>query len=392
MCFILPIFERKKNMQYLFVASGSILLFIILLILSKKNKLTSDYLLIIWLSLFVIHFITLFIIVERNSSDVVWQMLILEFSETSVFLHGPLFLLYYFSLTKQNFNFQKNDLIHFIPFILSYSYFLKGILVSSNSNEFIVRNVLLVLKMLSLFIYIIVVLRKLRQHHVNVENIFSNTEEKYLDWFSFLGWGIISILIISLISLSIERFTSISIPQLGGLYSNIALSLFAIMIGYFGFKQETIFSGQDLIQLKEVKKEKKVEEVMKVEFDTTKYKKSGLEFSKSKDIHKELLNLFEREKPFLEPDLTLYSLSKQMNVKPNHLSQVINSLEEVNFFDFVNQYRIKLASDKIKEGLSDSLTMLGIAFECGFNSKASFNRAFKKFTGLTPTEFKNRNT
>ncbi|WP_425235081.1 helix-turn-helix domain-containing protein [Ulvibacterium sp.] len=122
--------------------------------------------------------------------------------------------------------------------------------------------------------------------------------------------------------------------------------------------------------------------------DSLKYRNSGLDTKRSKQIQQALLELIKTTKPYLEKELTLYNLAERLKVQPNHLSQVINSLEGKNFFDFINMYRVEAAKEKIRLGDYQNLTLLGIAFESGFNSKASFNRAFKKFTGQTPTDYK----
>jgi len=88
-------------------------------------------------------------------------------------------------------------------------------------------------------------------------------------------------------------------------------------------------------------------------------------------------------------NLTLFSLAEMSRITPNYLSQVINLLEGKNFFDFINYYRVEEVKRVINSNQLNQFTLLGIAFECGFNSKAAFNRAFKKFTGITPSEFKN---
>ncbi len=93
------------------------------------------------------------------------------------------------------------------------------------------------------------------------------------------------------------------------------------------------------------------------------------------------------KKPYLNPELNIFQLSDILNVKKHHLSQVINEKSGMNFFDFVNTFRV----EEIKRNLADpslkNLTLLGIGLESGFNSKATFNSAFKKFTGLTPSDF-----
>ena len=94
-------------------------------------------------------------------------------------------------------------------------------------------------------------------------------------------------------------------------------------------------------------------------------------------------------KPYLDADLTLPGLAIMLQIPPHHLSRVINEKFGINFFDFINQYRIEEVKSKIVNPEFDNLTLLGIAFDCGFNTKSAFNRVFKKMTGLTPSEYKN---
>ncbi len=112
---------------------------------------------------------------------------------------------------------------------------------------------------------------------------------------------------------------------------------------------------------------------------------------KAEKIWHELSQFMETKAPYLDPDLSLFSLSEFLHVMPNHLSQTINEKENQNFFDYINKYRINAVKIQILAGKLQEHTLLGIALDCGFNSKASFNRAFKKYTGLTPTEFKKQN-
>ncbi len=102
-----------------------------------------------------------------------------------------------------------------------------------------------------------------------------------------------------------------------------------------------------------------------------------------------LQNLMEKEKPFLDSQLTLSNLAKQIGVNTTALSFVINNGFGKNFNDFVNEFRVAEVKNKLNEGAAENLNLLGIALDSGFNSKATFNRAFKKFTGISPKEFQN---
>ena len=104
-----------------------------------------------------------------------------------------------------------------------------------------------------------------------------------------------------------------------------------------------------------------------------------------------LLRLMQEEKIYEDPELSLTQVAKQLQSNPSFISMVVNRGFELNFNDFVNQFRIEAVKEMLKKGEHKKQTLLGIAYECGFNSKATFNRAFKKVTGLTPKEWVQQN-
>jgi AraC-like DNA-binding protein len=97
-------------------------------------------------------------------------------------------------------------------------------------------------------------------------------------------------------------------------------------------------------------------------------------------------------RPYINPDLSLRDLADLLGVYPHYVTQILNTLFNQNFYDFVNTYRIdeakKLLTDSYK---SNKVPILTIAYNCGFNSKSSFNRIFKQKTGLTPSEYRKQN-
>jgi AraC-like DNA-binding protein len=101
---------------------------------------------------------------------------------------------------------------------------------------------------------------------------------------------------------------------------------------------------------------------------------------------KVLKNVVE-EQNFINPELSLPDLAKSLRTNPSFLSKVVNQGFEQNFNDFVNEKRVLAVVQKLKAGEQKQLTLLAIAYDCGFNSKATFNRAFKKVTGQSPKDF-----
>ncbi|MDY8135105.1 helix-turn-helix domain-containing protein [Aquimarina sp. 2201CG5-10] len=103
---------------------------------------------------------------------------------------------------------------------------------------------------------------------------------------------------------------------------------------------------------------------------------------------KELDVLMKKEKIYADPNLGLENISNRLNISSNYLSQLINKLSGCNFSDYINSYRIEEVKSKLKDPEYGNYTVLGIAMECGFNSKSPFYSAFKKHTGISPKEYR----
>lgn len=119
----------------------------------------------------------------------------------------------------------------------------------------------------------------------------------------------------------------------------------------------------------------------------TKYKKSPLKDAKKEALLKDLRILIQEEACYLDSNLTLSTLASRLHTSRSYLSQVINESYQQNFNSFINEYRIKEARKLILDGLHKTYTIESISKKVGFRSKSSFNNAFKKFTGVTPSYF-----
>ena len=104
-------------------------------------------------------------------------------------------------------------------------------------------------------------------------------------------------------------------------------------------------------------------------------------------VHAKLLTYMMSDKPYLNPELSLQDLADSMDVSRHQLSAVINQQQKMNFYEFVNSYRVQEMKNLIKEPENKHLKLISLAFDAGFNSKASFNRIFKQFTGKTPSDY-----
>jgi AraC-like DNA-binding protein len=94
------------------------------------------------------------------------------------------------------------------------------------------------------------------------------------------------------------------------------------------------------------------------------------------------------EKPYLIPNININELSEKVDIPMRFLSQIINDSLNQNFFDFINYYRVEESKNYLTDPKCRKLNILEILYEVGFNSKSTFNKVFKEFTGLTPTEYR----
>jgi len=92
---------------------------------------------------------------------------------------------------------------------------------------------------------------------------------------------------------------------------------------------------------------------------------------------------------YQDPDLNLSSLAEKLGLGPHELSRIVNTVLKKSFNDFINEYRVADFVQKMQDPAYDHITLLGIAYESGFNSKSTFNRTFKQMTGKSPAEYKN---
>ncbi len=159
--------------------------------------------------------------------------------------------------------------------------------------------------------------------------------------------------------------------------SNHAMDIIALMVsvaiyitGYSGLKQPEIFSGES-----EVIPGKSSDKLIQNE-------------DQAKSMVTKLKDLMEEEQLYRVNDLSLQGLAEAAEIPAYLVSQVINDHLDQNFFDFVNRYRIEDVCQQLKDPANDNLTILSLAYDAGFNSKSVFNTAFKKYTGTTPSQYR----
>jgi len=333
-----------------------------ILLLNKKGKSLPDKILAIWMLLIGIHFISHWITFLNLG------YLALPFP----LLYGP-FLYLYTSYSLNNIShFKIKHLLHFIPTLIGQLYICALLIINDfhHPNPFIkyFMVALLIAFVVSILVYSYFSLKNIMIYQKLIAENFSNDDSINLTWLKSIIWGLLIMFGIGLFSTLFYKYTMV-LPEHFFFFTLVS---FISAFGYYGIRHQNIFIDNVII---EVNNDNKSES----------YKKSGLKESYAISKHQELQSLMEQEKPYLEPKLTLSKLAKLLDISPNHLSQIINQFENQNFNDFVNKYRIR---EFIKRATSNNqFSLLGNAFESGFNSKSTFNSVFKKQKGVTPSQY-----
>ena len=327
---------------------------------------------------------TIFFLIAWNMGDLTLQMngvffkweFLQHIDDGFFLLYGPIFYLYAQGVIFRDFKLSSGNLLHLIPYLLLTILLLSlGNLTPSTSEEIINNDLPWQFYLISafmyahFFVYLGLTYKSLLNYRKIIKNKYSQIDQINLDWLSssINAFGLLTFLSL------IQNF--IALAENRSVFM-VTLILLLIFVFYFvnkvilkALRQPEIFAGI-------------------TQNETSKYLGSNLTPSQIEEYKKQLLALLSSEKPFLNPQVSLTDLSEKLSVSTKHLSQVINQSFNKSFFDFINTYRIQEVQQILKEPMDDKLTVLEAMYEAGFNSKSSFNTAFKKETGQTPTEFR----
>ena len=207
----------------------------------------------------------------------------------------------------------------------------------------------------------------LKTYQQSIQDEFSNTSKMNMNWIQWLCNGYIFLVLFSIVSFGLmikfpENFYLLYVINIAICTPYIYLST------YKGITQPTLWQKPAEVPVARTTiNEKKVE-----------------------DIIARITQLMNNEKLYQEPELTLQDLSSKLEFPAHQVSQAINEGMKKNFYDLVNGYRVEEAKRLLQNVKSRNYTILSVGFEAGFNSKTTFNTVFKKFTGLTPTNFRDQ--
>jgi len=377
-------------------------LFFVVLVLSKKGKSSSDYLLLCWLAAMGVHLVSYYVIHEEMyDSFLVWPALL--FFPPLIYAHGPLLYLYTLSLVNRKYTFELKNLLHFIPLLTSLFYYLylMGFKAGGDPGYFASRPVVseylsITFYLFNIFlnpVYVVIVLFKLTDHKQKIRMNFSYLEKINLNWLKLLAIGLGSVSLIVWIVHIISNLNIIQNNFSRDSWIFLSVTVFVFIAGYFGFKQGVIYKflpqPETLHNSNLERKEKSPEGSSGIHIhEKKKYEKSQLSPEQAKDIYQKLNKFVIDEKAFARSELSLDEVASGINVTSHTLSQLLNVFIKKNFFNYVNEHRVNFVKQMLTDADFDKFSLMGIAEEAGFNSKSSFNRIFKKETGMTPSQYK----
>lgn len=303
------------------------------------------------------------------------------------FAIAPLIYFYVKSITTSNFKFRKKDWWHFVPVFLMISFRLGIYLYDSLQPGFtdtqngilklavdepIVSPIYMFLSFAQMLLYLAFTFQLFYNYRKKIQQYFSNTYKLELNWIlSFLIIFSALFLYSSLQSVIGSLIIELNYEQRWWL--NIFMALVVLFIGIKGY-----FTNTTKLNKLSFSFSPNPESIPSI-------KENDNHFSKD-DVSK-IASYMKTEKPYLNPDLNLSDLANFLDMNRAQLSQIINSGFQKNFNDFINEYRVNTFKEKLNLGEHEQLSLLGIAFDSGFNSKATFNRVFKKITQTSPSEY-----
>ena len=288
---------------------------------------------------------------------------------------GPALYFYTKCITNPEFKFKQKHYLHFLPLILEFIFYRTiiyrlgsdGLYLDKMPTYSYIYLTQQWLGVISILIYSFISLISLVKYQKQLKEYYSKIEGISLKWLQtpiiifasyFILWNILT---------EVDRFIfNRSLREYYFLPNFVILSIATCWIGFKGYLQKE----RDLVSLKMIPKKSQKNLIEKDEVFISK-----------------LNELMDARKPYLNPELNLSILSEMLNMKPKQVSGKINSNYSQNFYDLVNSYRVKEFQERLKSSSLEKFSLLGLAFDSGFNSKSTFNNAFKKHTQLTPSQY-----
>lgn len=287
---------------------------------------------------------------------------------------GPAFYFYIKTLTEASFSFRKRDLWHFSPLILNYLHSIYHAFTHYSNPWPLIHYMAELLEsvaILSVIIYLIFSFRLVKSYQRSLLHNISYTERIDLRWVN-------QFILITAASFILILIFVIAGMVVGGKFAPLEWTeprAFILLI-YSGVLYWLSISGFKQAQTHRI-----------IDLEET----NEQNYNEGSEVIQKLNAAIEANTLYRNPELSLSDLSKSADISERVISNAINKELGKNFFQFINEYRVEEMKERLKDPNKDHLKILSLAFDAGFNSKASFNRVFKSYTGQTPKEYKSAN-
>ncbi len=384
----IPLLIFKEIITYIFIAGVAQGLLLSLFLFRKSENKIANRLLSLTMLLFAIDLIAEIAFVTGYIKNI---PILIGLNNSLPYLYGPAIYLYATILERDEKVFNKRYILHAVPFFLVqvygvfFFYFesLEYQVALIDLSQKIPWHLQLVGSLIPVhgLTYLALTIKKVLKFNRKLKDSYSQIEKLNLNWLKYLVFGTSIIWGISFLS------SALNLIYDARLFSNISiyigLSFLLYSLGYKSLQQpEVIFLTENLSQ-KNIKHE--------VDGKQKGYQKSGLNKTDAEQYLKSLLTFMEDEKPYLNDELNLSELAKLLNLSTHNLSEIINTKLNLNFYEFINKYRVEEVKKLIVDEKCKNYSILAIGYEAGFSSKSVFYSAFKKFVGVTPTQFRSTN-
>ena len=316
---------------------------------------------------------------------------------------GPVIFFYVQSLLNPSFKFGKREWLHLIPGILYLIYSLVIVV----TDKLILRkyyflddgadrdfdNWYQLSGYVSMIIYFIASIRYYNLYKKLLVQVLSYADSVLFKWIRNFLIAFLVILIVRFILFMLAFNYELRYWDTWWYFFAFSIAFYYIAVtGYANsvktkmpFSTDLFTSKPALLLHYSLQDNSSIEEAEVIEMNTGNIEKEDDSFVKA--WKEKILQTVVTQKLYTEPELSLTDMAKNLGTNASVLSKAINKSFEMNFNDFINYYRVQGVIEKLKAGEQKTQTLLGIAYDCGFNSKATFNRAFKKVTGKNPKDF-----
>ncbi len=297
-----------------------------------------------------------------------------------VLLIGPVIYYYTKSLLNPSFRISKKEWLHLMPALLYLLYSLVIFITDklildefyfyADYRDKDLKIWYQLLGFASISFYLIKSLQQYKLYKKVIFDTLSYADSVLFKWIQNFLLAFLALIILRILFFVFNEQWSEFGSHFWYFLSFAVVTFYVSLNGYENAIKSSIFNAEKIENPVFAQEEKNALNTIDIDFWKTK-----------------ILYLLEVDKIYENPKLTLADVSKLLETNTKTISNTINSGFEMNFNDCINQYRIESVKEKLKNGAHKKSTLLGIAFDCGFNSKATFNRAFKKSTGVSPKDY-----